>query len=653
VDLLRRLSPRSFDVREALAAAEGEGILVIAGHRVQFAHPILASVVYGEIGERRRREIHRRVALMADDLEARARHLALAAAGPDAAVAALVESAAELAWRRGAPDASAHLLRTSCRLTPPDDGDALALRRVALGRILYHAGDAQGAEAELWSVVDAIPPGPVRARALYHLMYVARASGGMVRSVEYGLRAAEEAAADPAFQAEAYEWLSRMADNDTALKLDTARRGLDAIGRVRDPDPEAVFYAKAALVEAEFHAGLGIHLDMLEDPPAASRLRFPPIRTASRADDLIGRLLGFAGRFDEARETLRGLHDRAAVQNRSILPAVLGWMSAVEVMAGRFRAAVAITDEAIERIDETGSSGILRWVLGLRAVALVALGRLDDGEAAVQEALAVPAEPDRTHPDPDRYLALLGRAMAAMARGRSDSAAEDLREMERALQAAGVREPRLTMHAPELIEALIGVGASDEAEACLARFEEDAARSAGEWSLCASARCRALLLAADGRLDEAIDAAERSLVELRGLAFEFERARSLLVKGQILRRRRQKRSADETLREALASFERMETPSWAERARAELARVGLRPHAPEDLTETERRVARLAAEGMTNREVATAAFLAPKSVEQILSRVYRKLGIASRAELGAWASRQSDGARMPDPSTGR
>ena len=85
--------------------------------------------------------------------------------------------------------------------------------------------------------------------------------------------------------------------------------------------------------------------------------------------------------------------------------------------------------------------------------------------------------------------------------------------------------------------------------------------------------------------------------------------------------------------EAASIFERIGAPIWAGQARRELDRVGLR-RAPDELTVSERRVAELAASGMTNREVARAAFMSPKTVEANLSRVYRKLGIRSRAELG-------------------
>jgi len=103
--------------------------------------------------------------------------------------------------------------------------------------------------------------------------------------------------------------------------------------------------------------------------------------------------------------------------------------------------------------------------------------------------------------------------------------------------------------------------------------------------------------------------------------------------GQLQRRQRQREAASVTLREALAAFEDLGTPLWAERARAELNRAsGTRTRA--ELTASEQRVAELAATGMSNRDMAAALFISPKTVEANLSRIYRKLNIHSRAELG-------------------
>jgi DNA-binding CsgD family transcriptional regulator len=115
----------------------------------------------------------------------------------------------------------------------------------------------------------------------------------------------------------------------------------------------------------------------------------------------------------------------------------------------------------------------------------------------------------------------------------------------------------------------------------------------------------------------------------------YELGRTLLVCGQVQRRARRRSDAKASFERAQALFAEIGARLWADRAAAELARVGLRHGSPDVLTETERRIAELAASGLTNKEIAAAAFVSPKTVEANLARVYRKLGIRSRAELGA------------------
>jgi len=118
------------------------------------------------------------------------------------------------------------------------------------------------------------------------------------------------------------------------------------------------------------------------------------------------------------------------------------------------------------------------------------------------------------------------------------------------------------------------------------------------------------------------------------LGSPFEVARTLLVQGQILRRSNQRRAAAAALREAQRVFESLGAPLWSRRAADDAARLGARRNAGASLTSSEREVAELAARGLTNREVAERLFVSPKTVEANLSRVYSKLGIKSRAELG-------------------
>ena len=115
-------------------------------------------------------------------------------------------------------------------------------------------------------------------------------------------------------------------------------------------------------------------------------------------------------------------------------------------------------------------------------------------------------------------------------------------------------------------------------------------------------------------------------------AYPFELGRTLMVKGQVERRAKQKRAARSSLTRALGIFESLGAPLWAERTRSELSRVG-GLSAPGELTATERQIAELVVQGRTNREVADALFVSVKTVEANLSRVYHKTGVRSRREL--------------------
>jgi DNA-binding CsgD family transcriptional regulator len=191
---------------------------------------------------------------------------------------------------------------------------------------------------------------------------------------------------------------------------------------------------------------------------------------------------------------------------------------------------------------------------------------------------------------------------------------------------------------PDAVEVLIQLGLLAEAEPLIAGLERNGRRLDRPWMLAVGARCRSMLLAARGDVDEAHVAAQRAMVEHDRLPMPFERARTQLLLGQLQRRQRHKEVAAATLREALAVFEDLGTPLWADRVRAELDRVNVAPTSTA-LTPTEQRVADLAASGLTNRDVAAALFISPKTVEANLARIYRKLGIHSRAELGRRMSR--------------
>ena len=144
-----------------------------------------------------------------------------------------------------------------------------------------------------------------------------------------------------------------------------------------------------------------------------------------------------------------------------------------------------------------------------------------------------------------------------------------------------------------------------------------------------------MLCAAEGDLAAASAAFDGALLQLVGTPFGFERGRTLLCQGMARRQASQKKAARQALEQALAIFDEVGAQLWGEKARAELARIGGRRAGGDDLTETEKRVAGLAAAGRSNKEIAAALFMGVSTVEAHLSHVYRKLGIRSRGGLGS------------------
>jgi DNA-binding NarL/FixJ family response regulator len=181
---------------------------------------------------------------------------------------------------------------------------------------------------------------------------------------------------------------------------------------------------------------------------------------------------------------------------------------------------------------------------------------------------------------------------------------------------------------------VISIGDLERAERLVARLEQRAAALPRPWIEVVAARSRGLLNAARGDLDTAAADFDRALEAHPSLAMPSELGRTLLAKGRLHRRRYERRRARDCLEESLLSFERAGAASWAAVAREELHRAGGRRSNRDELTATELKVAELAASGLRNREIASRMFLSEKTVEANLSRVYGKLDIRSRAELG-------------------
>jgi Response regulator containing a CheY-like receiver domain and an HTH DNA-binding domain len=163
------------------------------------------------------------------------------------------------------------------------------------------------------------------------------------------------------------------------------------------------------------------------------------------------------------------------------------------------------------------------------------------------------------------------------------------------------------------------------------------------WALATAARCRALIHAARGDTPGAMDTIGPAEVEQQRVGEPLELGRTLLAKGTIARRGRQRRLARESIEAAMGIFESLGASLWVARAKAEGARIGGRAPSGDALTTAEQQIAALIAEGLTNREAAARLFVTVHTVEAALVRVYAKLGVRSRSELaGRLISRADD-----------
>jgi DNA-binding CsgD family transcriptional regulator len=330
-------------------------------------------------------------------------------------------------------------------------------------------------------------------------------------------------------------------------------------------------------------------------------------------------------------------------------------MSWLETRCGNLDVARQVADEAVNLARLTGSRWMEAWA-GMQ-VAYVAAHSGDveqvrwireEGVRLVRETANALFRQRGQHPH-ERHGPSLGLWVAAaqalfeLSRGDHAAAWSACEPLVSAVEARGIGEPVPLFFLPDALEALIGLGHLDRAAALLGLFERRARELDRPWALVTAGRCKALLLAAHGDPSGALDAVDAAIAGHARIDLPFDRARTLLVRGVIERRLRRRARAKASFEEALGEFERIGTPLWAERARNELGRLGLRRALAEELTESERRVAELTAKGMTRREVSRALFVSPKTVDATLVRVYRKLGVRSRAELGARMAVRRDG----------
>jgi DNA-binding CsgD family transcriptional regulator len=353
------------------------------------------------------------------------------------------------------------------------------------------------------------------------------------------------------------------------------------------------------------------------------------------ATDHLSPLFGFWLRWvddlDASRQLLERLVREATASGHDTSRAVgLMQLAVTECLAGNLHLARELAASAAGLSRELDVGQLAMMTTHALALAEAHLGNVDEARELCDRLRPLASGSGGGTIDLEGTLGLLELSLGnhEAAKARFDAALE-------VFERVGFGEPgQFRVHA-DAAEAAVGLGDVARAQEIAYFLEAHGERTDHGWSLATGARVGALISAARGDLEAALGACERALGHHEGLQMPVERARTLLVNGVVERRARRRGDAKRSFEQALEIFERAGARLWAERARAELDRVGLRRTSRDELTEGERRVAELAAKGLTNREVAAALYLSPKTVDANLTRIYRKLGIKSRAELGA------------------
>ena len=611
-----------------LDAAVLAGVLQSDGGRLRFAHPLLASAVAASTPPARLRELHLVAADHAPLPEERARQRALAADGPSRAVAAELDVAAHAAATRGAPATAAELSGLAASLTPEADIAAGFRRRLDAAYQLALAGEMRTAVASLEQISEAMPAGPERSEALWQL--------GLLLEHDYPRatvlmeRALAEAGDDPARTAVIQMDLSDIWSirGDPGLALACARRGHADAERLGDPALLASALAK--LFELGWIYGVAVdehqlgHALELERQEERLLLITPPSWVA-------GWYALFQGRLDAAEGLLRQVLSRAEAEGVEYWRAhVLSRLSRIALFRGDPGRAAGLAEEGLavaEQLDMPHSTSALLYACGL-----VALHRGQAG--TLQQFSGRGAELSDRIDDP-AYVALHRALLGSLdlARGEYPAAAARLGPLASRLLDLGVRRLGTGPVVADAVEALAAAGDLSPAAGLTERLESC---QGGAVTAALAARCRGALAAARGETDAAL-AALRDALRWHDQVSPMpgERGRTLLVLGAVQRRMKQRAAARGTLAEALSLFEAAGAQPWADRARAEMARVSGRAPGPRELTETEERVTALVARGMSNRQVAAELFVTVRAVESILTKAYAKLGIQSRTQLAA------------------
>jgi DNA-binding CsgD family transcriptional regulator len=605
--------------------------------RVAFRHPLIRSAVYNGAEPAERRRVHEALAVVAEldgNPDEAAWHRAAATIAPDEDVAADLERSAGRAERRGGQVAQAVFLSRAAELSP--GAQDRAVRWFGAARAYLAAGDGVLAEA----LLDQAAP---------------------------WLDAAGMHVAVQRLRASIAVFFSRHKDAPEIL--------LDAVARV-DPHEvslirEMLFEAlQASLVARQYTTGITpvdvahVALQVPRDPTRAVR------GTDLLLDGFATRIaVGYTPAVPLLRDAVAALSTSEAALSTSeqvatvgLPTTLLGWFAADDVWDEQGRRAMFERAAAIEH--RHGVLGALRVTLAGLCTSQAWTGQMDKAEQSYFEAAEISALIGVPPPATTGVLLEIrawqgreqeSRGVAAMTAQWGRERGASILEIF-ALFGLTVLELGLGRYAealrwgvhiydddppgfgnrilPEVVEAGVRGGDRDAAEAALARLADRATASGTPWALGMLARSRALLAGdadAETHYREAIE-------HLRRTSVRTELARTHLLYGEWLRRRKRRRNAQSQLRTAYDMFDTMGASAFAARTRAEqLAAGDSPPQSAErltfDLTPQETQVSRLAAGGATNAEIATRLFVTTSTVEYHLSKVFRKLGVTSRRQL--------------------
>ena len=644
VTLLEPLGPA---VVEDIELAEKHGVVELEGDRIHFTHPLLAPASYAAMPLHRRRRLHRRLAELNVDLEERARHLAIAATGPDEAIADALDAAATHARVRGAAQAAAELAVWAVELTPPDAFENVDRRRITAAEHCRYAGDMEKAAILLDEVVDSASPGRIRAEALTQLAGVR----GMTEGFPVTMSLLTEALAEPGLEASQevnilceLAWIAQL-DGDIDAAARYADAGLALAERLADPATLAM--ALAAVAQETFARTGRVRHDLLDralaleraldgDGYAAARwsmwtwhaglpMRLSPARVT------LALLLGRSDHHDESRALWRALTAEARERADPDMVRCLFHWAQTEMTAGAWDIAAQLCEEAIQLSPQIGLEVLQSLCLSILAEIDAYRGESERARRAIPELLRV-VEAGRF-----RWGAFRLRIALAVLELSQDDGAASWEQAAPLLRDVEQLDGYLAQLAGSAgIEALLATGDVPRAERLLVQIDRRAAD--GDTALQPLVlRNRGLLLAAQGDHEAAIASLESAALDPeppQGVN-PFELARTLLALGSVQRQAQHKRDARHSLERAAAIFERLGARLWLEKARAEQRRIGGRSASETELSETERRIVELVVAGRRNREVAAELSLSPNTVTWNLSKVYRKLGVSSRTELAA------------------